>query len=308
MEATVIGAGVSGLTTAVALQRAGWSVSIVAESPPLETTSVVAAAVWTIAEMSPVERSRAWAIRSYEVFSELAQIRESGVVPLRQRELERDDLGPSWWDDKPWVHRLSREDLPAGYSAGWEIDGFMVEPPIYLLWLQSQLEQAGGRIELRPVESLAEFDGVVVNCSGLGARALVGDAEVFPVRGQVVMTENPGISEGISDESDQHRISYVYPRSTTMVLGGTRQLRNADLEPHPEEAERILSDAIHLQPRLIGLPVVDVKVGLRPARAYVRVEKEDVDGLTIVHNYGHGGCGYILSWGCAEEVVTLAGG
>ncbi|MDH4118920.1 MAG: FAD-binding oxidoreductase, partial [Acidimicrobiia bacterium] len=140
MEATVIGAGVSGLTTAVALQRAGWSVSIVAESPPLETTSVVAAAVWTIAEMSPVERSRAWAIRSYEVFSELAQIRESGVVPLRQRELERDDLGPSWWDDKPWVHRLSREDLPAGYSAGWEIDGFMVEPPIYLLWLQSQLE------------------------------------------------------------------------------------------------------------------------------------------------------------------------
>jgi D-amino-acid oxidase len=47
-------------------------------------------------------------------------------------------------------------------------------------------------------------------------------------------------------------------------------------------------------------------VGLRPGRAEVRLEKELISGKVIIHNYGHGGSGVTLSWGCAEEVVELA--
>ncbi len=51
--------------------------------------------------------------------------------------------------------------------------------------------------------------------------------------------------------------------------------------------------------------VVDepVRVGLRPARqCNVRLEEEQ--GTTIIHNYGHGGSGITLSWGCGQEVVA----
>ncbi len=32
-----------------------------------------------------------------------------------------------------------------------------------------------------------------------------------------------------------------------------------------------------------------------------------VVGHRVVHCYGHAGAGITLSWGCAEEVVALAG-
>lgn len=44
---------------------------------------------------------------------------------------------------------------------------------------------------------------------------------------------------------------------------------------------------------------------MRPSRTEVRLEAEKVEGRTVVHNYGHGGAGVTLSWGCAEEVVEI---
>ena len=54
--------------------------------------------------------------------------------------------------------------------------------------------------------------------------------------------------------------------------------------------------------------VLRERVGLRPFRkSGVRLEKEKLgDGRTVIHNYGHGGSGFTLSWGCAEEVVEVA--
>ncbi|HMC79917.1 MAG TPA: FAD-dependent oxidoreductase, partial [Acidimicrobiia bacterium] len=50
-----------------------------------------------------------------------------------------------------------------------------------------------------------------------------------------------------------------------------------------------------------------LRVGLRPFRRdSVRLEREP--GARVIHNYGHGGSGVTLSWGCAEEVSALVKG
>jgi D-amino-acid oxidase len=53
--------------------------------------------------------------------------------------------------------------------------------------------------------------------------------------------------------------------------------------------------------------VLEQRVGLRPGRPEVRLDVEHpVPGCTVIHNYGHGGSGFTLAWGCAEEVLRLA--
>jgi D-amino-acid oxidase len=55
-------------------------------------------------------------------------------------------------------------------------------------------------------------------------------------------------------------------------------------------------------------PVLAERVGLRPfRRSGVRLERDRLrDGRTIIHNYGHGGAGFTMSWGCAHEVLEAA--
>ena len=58
--------------------------------------------------------------------------------------------------------------------------------------------------------------------------------------------------------------------------------------------------------QIINAEIIEDIVGLRPGRTEVRLEKELISGKTVIHNYGHGGSGVTLSWGCAEEVVEIA--
>jgi D-amino-acid oxidase len=92
-----------------------------------------------------------------------------------------------------------------------------------------------------------------------------------------------------------------------VILGGARQIGNEETSPDDDLTERILSDAARLDPLVAGTEVLDVRVGLRPGRPEVRVEAGVLgDGRTVVHNYGHSGAGFLLSWGCALDVVALA--
>ena len=230
MHVTVVGAGVSGLTTAAALVEAGWSVDIVARERHPDTVSVVAAAIWTTTTAEPQVRVRQWALTTRERFATIAADSSSGIAPLMQREFERVDPGPLWWESTPFVRRLGDHELPPEYAAGFEIDGFIVEPPIYLDWLTSRLVDQGVTITTNAVTSLEDLEAdVIVNCAGLAARDLVGDDTMFPIRGQVVAVANPGINEGVSDESDADRVAYVYPRSNEVILGGARQIGNEQM-------------------------------------------------------------------------------
>lgn len=299
---TVVGGGVSGLTTAVVLRRAGFDAHVIADRPVEQLVSWVAGAIWTIPDHDGEQPGAGWALRSREVFAELASQPGSGVRPATLRELYRHDPGDVWWEHTPWV---ARRTPPAGYAAELAVDGFVIDPPTYLVWLRRRLELLGGTVTMRRIGSFDELAGDVVDAAGLAAGILADDPGVYPIRGQVVAVHAPGVDAGVSDESDPGRISYVYPRPHEVILGGTRQVGRADPVPDPAETERILADARRLDPRLAGAAVVDVRVGLRPGRDRVRVELEAGRDRWIAHNYGHAGQGYLLSWGCAERVLEL---
>ena len=100
-------------------------------------------------------------------------------------------------------------------------------------------------------------------------------------------------------------LTYVVPREKVVVVGGTADVGSYQPRPEPATAEAILARARALVPELARATVVGHRVGLRPARAAVRLEAEQVGDGTVVHCYGHGGAGVTLSWGCADDVAAL---
>ena len=69
-----------------------------------------------------------------------------------------------------------------------------------------------------------------------------------------------------------------------------------------------LPAAASLAPLDLGAErLMKITACLRPFRpAGPRLEAERFGEKTVVHNYGHGGSGWSLSWGCAAEAATLA--
>jgi len=130
---------------------------------------------------------------------------------------------------------------------------------------------------------------------------MFGDTSVVPVKGQLVYTK----PKGHLDYSILHDGFYVFPRSGTWVLGGTTERGVADLAASGLATERILEGNRRILPSLKLGDVVGVKTGLRPLReGGPRVELESMGTKIIAHNYGHGGSGWTLSWGCAEMLVA----
>jgi D-amino-acid oxidase len=184
----------------------------------------------------------------------------------------------------------------------------VIDMSVYLGWLEARVLAAGASLTTRTIESFGEISGVaemVVNCAGLGARDLCDDHELFGVRGQVMVVEAPEVSEFRSDEAT---LTYVIPRLHDVVLGGTAEEHVYDTSIDQASAASIRERCARLIPQLSTARMRAHKVGIRPCRSTVRLEVERFGGLSIVHNYGHGGAGVTLSWGCADEVASLCSG
>ena len=308
-DVLVVGCGVIGLTAGVLMREMGLDVRIVTAALPLQTTSSVAAALWLPYKAYPEDRVLTWGSRTFEVFEDLSRVPESGVRMRQGVEIWREPVPDPWWASAvPGVRRCTDDALPPGYTDGHAFVAPVIEMPVYLGYLLDRFLGSGGRVEHRAVSSLEEAGegGVVVNCAGLGARELVGDPSMEPIRGQIVRVRNPGLERFVLDEDNPEGVTYVIPRSRDCILGGTAEEGEWDTEPVPETAAAILRRCAELEPRLAGAKVLEHKVGLRPGRPEIRLEIEDVaQSPPRVHNYGHGGSGVTLSWGCAEETLRL---
>jgi len=320
-DVLVVGAGVSGLTTGICLAETGLRTVIQATAPPGETTSSVAGAIWGphLVEESP--RATRWRRETLSVLLDLAADPATGVRIVAGVEAYRGTPPqPDGLSDLGMVTPCPPDRLPPGFTSGWHYSAPLAHMPTYLGYLLGRFETAGGRVETATVGSLpgaARESGAraVVNCAGMGARTLVPDPEVTPYRGQVVVAANPGISEFFIGPADAAAdLVYLFPHGDTVVLGGTEVAGDWNTEPVPALADRILRDCTTVEPRLRGVPVLGHRVGLRPFRPRIRLESQpaaedtphgDPQHPLVVHNYGHGGAGVTMSWGCASEAAAL---
>jgi D-amino-acid oxidase len=310
MDVLVIGAGVIGLTTGIRLAEAGLSVTIRTDAPPGQTTSAAAGAVWGPVSVGPPDRVLGWARTGLEVLSKLAAEPGTGVRMATGKEVTVAPEEPPYWIVLlPDVRPCAPAELPDGCTSGWHYTAPLATMPVYLEFLRTRFAQAGGTLELARVGSLGGLAGaapVVVNCSGVAARDLVPDPSVLPIRGQVVLVANPGIEEFLiwRDGDEPPFYVYMFPHGEEVLLGGTSEEGEWDRTPRPRTAERIVANCSRVDPRLRGAAVLSHRVGLRPWRPEVRLESEPLGDGVLWHNYGHGGAGISLAWGCAAEIAS----
>jgi D-amino-acid oxidase len=225
-RALVIGAGVTGLTTALCLRRRGFAVTIVAEKFAPDIVSVVAGALW---EWPPavcghhldqvsLARSKDWCRSSYRIFSDLARRPETGVfvrpvvfyfsTPVRDRPGDLRKMNELSGEVRDFVHDpalIERHEVNprAGVVDAYGHAAPMIDSDVYMSWLMARVTQAGctvlqGRITGSLMASEAHLrdlfgTDVIVNCTGLGAGELAGD-EMYPLRGALIRVHNDGRS------------------------------------------------------------------------------------------------------------------
>jgi D-amino-acid oxidase len=326
----IVGAGVSGLTCGVLFAERGFRAAIFAEQIGQQTTSGAAAALWFPYDAEPADKVIPWALTTYKVLVDLAarekrsgDIRkldrlkrsscESGVsmIELRQYCRAGEISIPDW--ARPFVISTEVEKSlnisGSVFSSGFSLNVPLMDTTIYLDYLANRFQKAGGSInsdvhfaKLEEVDP--EFD-LVINCAGIGASELVHDVDLEPHRGQVAIVPKIDNLE-CAIVCDDAPLMYAIRRANDCVFGGTNDLSD-NLSPDPKTTKAIVDECSRVleieKPR-----VLRERVGLRPFRkSGVRLESEKLsDGRTVIHNYGHGGSGFTLSWGCAEDVFEIS--
>lgn len=311
-DVIVVGAGVIGLVTAMVLRERGMTVEIWSREAPERTTSAVAAAIWYPFLAEPRERCLRWGQDTFAKLAELSRDEDSGVRMQPVIEVFATDSPDLWWADQvPGIERLTGADVPEGFRAAVRANVPVCDVPIHMKWLLASLAERQVEVVLREIRSLEEATAVadvVVNCTGLGARELCDDHDLCAVRGQVLRVPGANVPYAWIDDT-RELPCYVIPRADGLVVGGTAQPGDERCAPDAADTERILADARRAFPELAPLEPDLIRVGLRPYRSTVRLECIDLGGgKRLVHNYGHGGSGYTLAWGCAEDVARLLAG
>ena len=313
----IVGAGVSGLTCGVVFAERGFRTTIFAEEIGTKTTSGAAGALWFPYDAEPTEKVIPWALATRKVLVDLARDPRTGVSMIELRQYCR--TGKIKIPD--WASSFSPSVIPSEnaspaqtegslnisvFKSGFALPVPLTDTTIYLDYLADRLQKAGGEIKgsIR-FEKLDDVEGdLVINCAGIGARELARDVYLEPHRGQVAIV--PKIDNlKCAVVCDDDPLTYAIPRENDCVFGGTNEVSN-DLNPNPQTTKAIVAECSRVlaieSPR-----VLRERVGLRPFRkSGVRLRKEKLrDARTVIHNYGHGGSGFTLSWGCAEEVFEL---
>lgn len=367
----VLGAGITGLTTAIVLQSLGFRVKIVAEviaqDAPHQPNQPFIPTFYAMASAYPhnlrVQNLQQVSDESQEVFSILAsEADKTGVGIYRMFEVYEKEPGEAalgthrmkfqTFDGQP--EKLKKLNPPirpgAKHVWGWTFESYFADMPLYLPFLWMLFQERGGTIiqaTIHDRESVHDIaDGQpVVNCLGLGSIDIFDDfAPANVMRGRQVVVPNAPMVRG----KDGVPVAYDYtptadvfaradgtpeyvhffPRSDGWLLGQTRE--PGTLAPDGEWLGKpTTSQEVDLGGVSVPSPIIDLNrqllkawvgqdfsneglVGRFGYRYYrdandtgVRLEKDDLNGAPLIHNYGHAGSGITMSWGCALQAARL---
>jgi glycine/D-amino acid oxidase-like deaminating enzyme len=267
-RAAVIGSGVVGLTTARQLQRRGFDVTIYAATVPPDTTSNMSLAGFTPTSglYTNSERTPEWD----------AQFQQAVRIAYRQLQLL---AGPKY--GVSWIYNYALVDdeqagrggnslLPDDARTGAVVLGpgehpfrtryaiqrpeMRFEPSIYLDALVQDVIAFGGKTRIRKFETPRDLmtldESLIVNCTGLGSKALFGDSDLVPLKGQLVVLipqeeVNYGTNGGVPN-SPPGVFVHMMPRRDGIILGGTSERDVWAMEPNEAERKRVVEGHMQL--------------------------------------------------------------
>ena len=251
----IIGAGVVGLSTALLLLDRGAKVRIFTREPLSQTTSNVAGAQWWPASVYESDKIDDKYLEKH--------VEASRIAFLKFQSLVGPEYGVAWepnyvladdpitTEPAPAGHPMSRfsinqQDLspdehPFASPYVRRFDTMMIETPHYLRQLERDVRRKGGEIIFQEINGKNEIatlsEKVVFNCSGLGAKELVGDDIIQPIRGQlVILKPQANIDYNVITLGDL----YMFGRRDGIVLGGTFQKDNWSTDPNEQDTRDIL--------------------------------------------------------------------
>ena len=336
---TVLGAGVNGLTIALELStNPNYHITVLAKHMPGDY-SIEYASPWAGANydtFSPLgSAANELEKHTWPRFRDLAMNHvDAGVwfqdskcvMRTKDRGTERYEGMRDSERNHPWLRhwRLPEDEVPQGVDEVVCFESVCINTVIYLPWLVGRCLKNGvvlSRAELRHIRDSAKGDrqlDVIVNCTGLGAKVLggVGDERMTPARGQVVIVTEESDAmysvSGIDGPEEDRDYSMMRAAGGGTVLDGCYQLGSWESKIDQDLAKRIMARAIEACPKLVEgkgskkLSIIKHGVGLRPVReGGARIEREVLDGMIVVHCYGHRGAGYQQSYVSATAVLRL---
>lgn len=281
-EVAVIGCGALGLTAAIALQRAGARVAIYARDLPAESRSARATGSWTpdarVALAGRVDPGFAarWERMARTSFAEYESLLALPGEPIKvqprfflssqppdealARRFREDDLGFLHLEERLADLWPAPVDLPPASSPfeglySRQVMLFRFDIRAYSQHLLDEFHERGGVLRQTEFQSAAEWtrlpEPVLVNCTGYGARALLGDESLTPVRGQIGwLPAQPEVRYGVQWEKLN-----VVSRPDGMVVqfgagGDNAGWNDASELPDRQESEDAVRMLARLQERL----------------------------------------------------------
>ncbi|PGG97101.1 D-amino-acid oxidase [Blastomyces parvus] len=286
-QIVVVGAGVTGLTTALLLSRdASNQITVAAKHMPGDY-DIEYCSPWAGANYLPVglpgTAHAEWEKNTWPVLADLAKNDPSAGIHFQRtvintRDKDEKSTTGQWFSElsrsDPWFknvvpgfYLLTKEELGPGVDYATSFTSVCINTAVYLPWLVSQCLKNGVVFKRAVFKHIADAASVhhsgkkadlVVNCTGISSRKLGGveDLKLQPSRGQIVVVRNdPGIMTSISGSDDgDDEVCYIMKRAAGggTILGGTYQKGNWESQPDQSTAVRIMKRCVDLCPNLVG--------------------------------------------------------